>query len=143
MTTSLVAQHKKHMSHEEYCKKLQTFITDYAKLTSEESDKFFPLYFELQKEKWKINKEARYAIKGKTKERPTTPPTDEEFKKLVNEMSDAKIEIAKLEKNYIEKYLKILPAKKILDVQRAEEKFQREMIKKMARGMQKKETPNN
>ena len=58
-------------------------------------------------------------------------------------MSDAKIEIAKLEKNYIEKYLKILPAKKILDVQRAEEKFQREMIKKMARGMQKKETPNN
>ncbi|MBR2607353.1 MAG: hypothetical protein IKC70_05425 [Bacteroidaceae bacterium] len=55
-------------------------------------------------------------------------------------MADAKIKIAQLEKSYIEKYLKIIPAQKILDVQRAEDRFQREMIKNMARDQQKKDS---
>ena len=45
--------------------------------------------------------------------------------------------------SYIEKYLKVIPANKILDVQRAEDRFQREMIKKMARGQQQKKENNN
>jgi hypothetical protein len=54
-------------------------------------------------------------------------------------MADAKIKIAQLEKSYIEKYLKIIPARKIFDVQRAEDRFQREMIKNMARGQRKRD----
>ena len=77
------------------------------------------------------------------KNEPGTKLTAEEYGKLVNEIADAKIEIAKLEKSYIEKYLKVIPASKILDVQRAEDRFQREMIKKMARGQQQKTGNNN
>jgi hypothetical protein len=128
-------QQKKHYSHEEYCKQQQEFITKYAKLTAEEAKQFFPLFFEFQKNKWEINKEAR----KRTKKDNEQEPTAEEYIKLVNKIADAKIKIAQLEKSYIEKYMKIISARKILDVQRAEDRFQREMIKKMARGQRKKE----
>ena len=65
-------------------------------------------------------------------------PTEEECKEFVNAKAEAKIKIAKLEKSYIEKYLKILPARKILDIQRAEDAFQKDIIKKMAHGHQEK-----
>lgn len=128
-------QQKKHYSHEEYCKQQQEFITKHAKLTPEEAKQFFPLFFELQKSKWEINKEAR----KRTKKDNEQEITAEEFNKLVNKIADAKIKIAQLEKSYIEKYLKVIPARKILDVQRAEDRFQREMIKKMAREQRKKD----
>ncbi len=135
--TTLVAQpqQKRHFSHEEYCNKQKEFITTHAKLTPTEAENFFPLFFELQKKKWEINKEARKRVKKEHGQELT----DEGYNKLVNGIADAKIEIAKLEKSYIEKYLKIIPARKILDVQRAEDRFQREIIKKMARGQCKKE----
>jgi len=129
-------QPKKHFSHEEYCKRQKEFITKHAKLTPEEAEKFFPLFFELKKSKWNINREARKKVKKERGQKLTA----EECNKLVNEMADAKIKIAQLEKSYIEKYLKIIPAQKILDVQRAEDRFQREMIKNMARDQQKKDS---
>lgn len=129
------SQQKRHFSHEEYCKKQQEFITKHAKLTPEEAKQFFPLFFELQKNKWEINKEARKRIKKDNEQKLTA----EEYNNLINKIADAKIKIAQLEKSYIEKYLKIIPARKILDVQRAEDRFQREMIKRMARGQQKKD----
>ncbi len=127
-------QPKKHFTHEEFCQKQKEFITKHAKLTPEEAEKFFPLFFELQKSKWEINRETRKKVKKECGEELTA----EEYSELVNEMADAKIKIAKLEKSYIEKYLKIIPARKILDVQRAEDRFQREMIRNMARGQHKK-----
>ena len=50
---------------------------------------------------------------------------------MVNEYAEAKIRIAELEKEYIAKYLKIIPAKKVLSVQRAEGQFQKEILKQM------------
>ena len=94
------------------------------------------MFFELQKSKWNINREARKKVKKERGQKLTA----EECNKLVNEMADAKIKIAQLEKSYIEKYLKIIPAQKILDVQRAEDRFQREMIKNMARDQRKKDS---
>ena len=129
MATTLVAQQKQHMSPKEYCDKQQAFITKHAKLTPEEAAAFFPIYFEFQQNKWKINKEARKNIKWEK----GTEISDEKWKELVYEKAEAKIKIAKLEKSYIEKYLNILPARKILYVQRAEDAFQREIIKEIAR----------
>ncbi len=141
-STTFVAaqpQQKKTFSHEEFCNRQKEFITKHAKLTPEESKAFFPLFFELQKKKWDINKNARKQARNNE---PGSKLTEEQYSKLINEIADAKIEIAKLEKSYIEKYLKVIPASKILGVQRAEDRFQREMIKNMARGQRKKENNN-
>lgn len=136
---TITAQSNKLLSHEEYCHKLQTFITERAELTPDEAKEFFPIYFELQKDKWKINKEARNKFKKEKGEKLT----DEEYIQLINEIADAKIKIAILEKSYLEKYLKIIPARKIRKVQYAEDRFQREMIKNMARGNKQKKENNN
>ena len=85
------------------------------------------IYFELQKDKWKINKEARNKFKKEKGEKLT----DEEYIQLINEIADAKIKIAILEKSSLEKYLKIIPARKIRKVQYAEEHGRRTEAKRM------------
>ena len=56
---------------------------------------------------------------------------DNECRKLIYEMADVKIEIAKLEKQYIEKFLKVIPPCKLNKIEHAEKSFQRDLMKKM------------
>ena len=53
---------------------------------------------------------------------------------MIDALADVKIECAKLEKEYLEKFKKILPAKKLMRVQMAEERYQRELLKGMQKG---------
>lgn len=128
---------QKRFSHQEFEEHQRNFITEHAKLTPQEAEAFFPLYFELQKKKHKINKEARGKAGLKRGERPT----EEMCTLMVNERADAKVKIAQLEKEYIALYLKAIPAEKILHIQFAEERFQREILKKMSNGRPKREAP--
>ncbi len=118
---------KKRFSLQEFQERQRNFITIDAKLTQEEADAFFPIFFELQKKKWLINKEARDKVNAKYGKEHS----EDKCLLIVNEFADAKIKIAELEKEYIKKYLKVLPASKILGIQRAEEHFQKETIRQM------------
>ena len=128
---------QKRFSHQEFEEHQRKFITEHAKLTPQEAEAFFPLFFELQKRKQAINKEARNKDGLKRGERPT----EEMCTLMVNERADAKVKIAQLEKEYIALYLKAIPAEKILHIQFAEERFQREMLKKMSNSRPKREAP--
>ena len=128
---------QKRFSHQEFEEHQRKFIIEHAKLTPQEAEAFFPLFFELQKRKQAINKEARNKAGLKRGERPT----EEMCTLMVNERADAKVKIAQLEKEYIALYLKAIPAEKILHIQFAEERFQREMLKKMSNGRPKREAP--
>ena len=125
--TIVTAQKKRSFSREEYKNKQKEFIIKQAKLTTDESEAFFPIFFELQKKKHAINSEAHKKVGIKKGEETT----EEQYILLVNEYAEAKIRIAELEKEYIAKYLKIIPAKKVLSVQRAEGQFQKEILKQM------------
>ena len=116
---------RKKFSHEQFQAKQREYITEKAQLTAEEADAFFPLFFELQKEKFRIEREARSKV---IKERGQKL-TDEECKSLLEHTADAKIKTAELEKEYITKYLNVVPAKKLLDIQRAEHSFQGYLLK--------------
>ncbi len=118
------------MTPEEYRAKQQEFITRHAELTPEESDAFFPLYFELQGKKHEANRRV-------WKEARRVPPherTEEECDKMTDAMADVKIECATLEKEYLAKFKQILPAKKLMRVQMAEERYQRELLRSMLQG---------
>ena len=136
-TVSIVtAQESKHnnnrrrFSPQEYQEQQKTFITEQAKLTPQEAEAFFPLYFDLQKKKWAINKEAR----GNARFKRGETPSEEQCVTMVNDFADAKVKIAQLEKEYIALYLKVIPAQKIMMIQHAEERFQREMLRKAWNG---------
>lgn len=120
---------RRRFSPEQFQAKQRSYITEKAKLTQEEADAFFPLFFELQKEKFRIEREARSKV---IKERGQQL-TDEQCKELLLNSADARIKIAELEKEYIAKYLKAVSAKKLLDIQRAERSFQNHMLKSLSR----------
>ena len=53
---------------------------------------------------------------------------------MTDAMADVKIECATLEKEYLAKFKQILPAKKLMRVQMAEERYQRELLRSMQQG---------
>ena len=133
--TGTYAQHKqmeqksrrRHFSPEEFQARQREYITDKAELTAEEAEAFFPIFFELQKKKFSLEREARKGINMKRGEKMS----EEQCRQFVDRMGDVKIEVAKLEKEYCTKYLKVLPACKLMRIQHAEISFQRDLMKRM------------
>ena len=52
-----------------------------------------------------------------------------EMNEMIDALADVKIACATLEKEYLAKFKSILPAKKLMRVQMAEDRFQRELLK--------------
>lgn len=131
-TLSMSAQDKgpRHMSPQEYMNRQQEFITQRADLTEAETTAFFPLYFELQREKMKLNGQVR----RKMFEMYKNGVTEEQAAVLVEEQADMKIKCDELEKTYLKKFKELLPATKLLRVQMAEDAFQRQLLLDMQRG---------
>lgn len=119
------AQKKDKHSEAEFRTKKQAYMTKKAELTKEESEKFFPLYFEFLSKKKEINKQAwKIARKGA---KPET--TDAEYEEIIDNFFDDQEAIIELEKEYIKKYRKVLSDKKIYMIYWAEFKFNRNMLK--------------
>ena len=96
-----------------------------ANLTQEETEKFFPLYFEFQDKKKEINKGAWGSAKKGIK--PET--SEQQYEEIIDKFFDEQEKIAQLEKEYIEKYREILSNRKIYLLYWAELKFSRNMLK--------------
>ena len=125
LCVSTFAQKKDQRSKAEFRAKQQAYMAQKAGLTTEESEKFFPLYFEFQDKKKEINKETWLIAKEGRK--PET--TETEYEEIIDKFFGSQETITKLEKEYIKKYRKILSAKKIYMVYWAEIKFSRNMLK--------------
>ena len=110
-----------HLSREEFRAKQKAFIIEQAGLNKEEAAKFFPVYFELQDKKKKLN--------DKT--------TEAQYAEINEKVANNRIAADQLDKTYLGKFKKILSSKKIFLVQRAEMRFHREMIKGMNRSKDK------
>lgn len=127
-------QRRARMTPQEFQAKQKEFIAQHAELTEAESDAFFPLYYELQDKKHKANarvwKKAR-AVKPHER-------TEEECNEMIDALADVKIECATLEKEYLQKFKEILPAKKLMRVQMAEDRFQRELLRGIQQGRNNK-----
>lgn len=125
-----------HLSREEFRTKQKAYIIEQAKLTKEEAAKFFPIYFELQDKKKKLNDES-WNLMRKGKDDKTT---EAQYKEINEKIAENRIAADQLDKIYLGKFNKILSSKKIFLVQRAEMRFHREMIKGMHRKGESKDT---
>jgi len=121
---------RQRMTPKEFQTKQKEYIAQHAGLTEEESAAFFPLYYELQNKKHEANRRVwKQARAVKPHER-----TEEECNEMIDALADVKIECATLEKEYLQKFKEILPAKKLMRVQMAEDRFQRELLRGMQQG---------
>lgn len=116
-----------HLSREEYRAKQKAFIIEKAGLTKKEAARFFPVYYELQDKKKKLNDDSWCLIrKGKEND-----VTELQYEEILDKIADNRIEATQLEKSYLAKFKKILSSKKIYMVRRAELRFHRELLKEM------------
>ena len=121
----MFAQKKNKYNENDFRCKQQIYMTEKAGLTSEEAEKFFPIYFELQDKKKALNKQ-RWM---KAKQGKNSGTTEEEYNTIINQFMDTETDILDLEKEYIEKFRKVLSNQKIYMIYWAEIKFNRNMMK--------------
>lgn len=106
----------------------EAFITQAMELTSDEAKAFWPLCDELQMKKFELNKTLRTEMrKWREARKEGKSLSEQECKKLVELSAETKLKEAQLEKEYIAKFLGVIPAEKVLKYQRAEQEFAKKM----------------
>jgi Spy/CpxP family protein refolding chaperone len=106
------------------------FVSNAINLTEEEKKAFWPLCDELQMKKFELNKPLRDEIRAIIRARAQNQTVSEaDYKKVIALSVQTKIKEAQLEQEYIEKFLKVIPAEKVFLYQRAEQQFGNNMIR--------------
>lgn len=103
---------------------LEQFITTHACLTPREAAKFFPVYRQMMKKQRMLFDEMR-------RFRHVNPKDNDACAEAVRRQDELDIQIKQLQQEYHGRFMMILPANKVLNVIKAEEKFHRQMFKKM------------
>ena len=122
-TLSMSAQEQQKFSPEKFDADLQGFITSQAKLTPQEATKFFPIYKEMQGKQRALYEKQR--ILGMQ-----NPHDESSCLKAIRERDAIDLELKRIQQNYHEKFLEIIPASKLYDVIKAEDRFHRRMIRR-------------
>lgn len=119
-------------SHEARMEKFRaekvSFLTSKLDLTPAEAEKFWPIYNQMDKERWEAQK-CRRDLENKVSEAEESL-SDNEIIKLTREFSGSMQKEGTLMTSYNEKLLKVLPPKKVLKLYKAENEFRMNMIRK-------------
>ena len=101
------------------------FLTAEAGLTSEEAGKFIPLENEFKQKLFEVGRDCRMLMReGQNKQKMS----DAEYKKLIDCHLETRIKEAQLEKEYFEKFNKLLSPEKLYKYHQADAKFSRELV---------------
>ena len=113
---------------EKYRSEKVAFLTSKLDLNSNEAQKFWTVYNQLEKEKWEIQK-SRRAIEEKIRDAEASL-SEAEIIKLTRNFAGSMQKEADIMIKYNEKFLKLLPPQKVLNLYQAENEFRVYMIKK-------------
>ncbi len=119
-------------SHEARMEKYRTekvsFLSTRLDLTPAEAEKFWPIYNQMEKERWEAQK-ARRDLENKVSAAEESL-SDNEVIKLTRDFAGSMQQEGALITSYNEKLLKVLPPKKVLKLYKTENEFRMHMIKK-------------
>lgn len=105
---------------------LEQYITTQAGLSPQEAAKFFPLFKQMQdKQRLLFNKIRTY--------RHVDVRDNQASLEAIRACDESDLQIKKIQKEYHEKFCKILPAGTVLKIIKAEERFHRKVFKRMAK----------
>ena len=112
------------------------FMTEAIGLTSQEAQKFWPVYNELEKERYQLMDKKRDLDQKSETLKPGM--SDAEYRKLAIEMAATHAKEGKLIEEYNLKFLNILPAEKVVKLYRAEGKFRASLMHEFRKGQDDK-----
>ncbi len=105
------------------------FITEKLNLTPKEAQEFWPVYNQYEVERMEIQK-SRKELEIKTRDE-NVRLSDQEVIRITRSISESFKKEAELGAYYNEKYLKILPPQKVLQLYRAENQFRAHMFEQL------------
>ena len=103
---------------------MEQYITTHAALSPREAAKFFPVYRQMTKKMRMLFDEMR-------RWHMVAPVNNEKCAEAIRKQDEIDIQLKQLQQEYHAKFMLVLPAKKVLEVIKAEEQFHREAFKKM------------
>lgn len=129
-TTAVAQDNKSRQTRKERMEKIESakiaFLTEKLHLTTDQSQKFWPLYNE-------YNADRR---KGRTrawilKESNLETLTDQQVREGINEMHTNRQNELNMEKQYVDKFLKVISVKQLATLYRSEREFTHVLLKKL------------
>lgn len=120
------AQKKKQFNPQKFEAELEQFITIDACLTPQEASRIFPVYREMRRKQFLFMSDER-------SDRYVNIDDDNACAEAIRRRDKRDLDIKKMQQEYHEKFLKILPASKVLRIIRSEDKFHRQMFKRVAK----------
>lgn len=121
----MIAQQK--FSPEKYQADMEQFITKEACLTPQEAAAFFPLFREMQNKQRSLYNQMR--AEGMIK-----PADEEACRKMIQKRDQVELELKSIQQTYHNKFLSVIPASKVFDAIRAEDRFHRRLFRNWGNG---------
>ena len=125
------AEEQQKFSPEKFQADLEQYITTEAGLTNEEAAKFFPLYREMQQK--------QRVVYNKIHELFKLPHDEASCKRAIQRRDQLEIELKQIAQTYHNKFLRVIPASKVIGTIVAEDKFHRRAFRKF--GQQRNGAP--
>jgi hypothetical protein len=121
-----VSQQGRQFDRKAFIEKRNAFLIEEVGLTPEEAAKFLPLYEEFQRKKFDVGKRCRSLSRDIREKKEVN---EANYSEAVDECVGVKLKEAKVEKEYYDKFKKILSPQKVYRLTEAEYKFAREFMK--------------
>ena len=96
-------------------------------LTQTQQKQFMPLYEQMEREVYEVNRNAR-ALASEVEKKKN--PTDRDYEAAASALSNTRMREGEIEAKYFEKFSKILSKKQLFQLKQAEAKFTRQMLAK-------------
>ena len=114
-------------------------ITERLDLTPAEAEKFWPVYNEFDKKLMDLRKKERNEVMGKLRNGGIDSLTDKEANIIIDRMLVMKTSELEYRKELIADLKEVLPPKKIIKLNRAEESFKRMLLDRLKKHRDKRE----
>lgn len=96
-------------------------------LTQTQQKQFMPIYEQMEREIYQVNRNARMLAAEVEKMKN---PSDRDYEAAASALSNTRVQEGEIEAKYFEKFSKILSKKQLFQLKQAEAKFTREMLAK-------------
>ena len=96
-------------------------------LTMTQQKQFMPLYEQMEREIYEVNRNAR-ALASEVEKKKN--PSDKDYEAAASALSNTRMREGEIESKYFDKFSKILSKKQLFLLKQAEAKFTREMLRK-------------
>lgn len=106
-------------------------ITERLDLTSSEAEKFWPVYNEFNKKLMSLREKEKSEVMGKLRNGGIDALTDKEANIVIDKMLVMKTSELEYRKELVSDLREVLPPKKIIKLQRAEESFKRLLLERL------------